>query len=488
MQNSHRCPSCYSERVEPAQRSLARRMLNLFVPIEPLHCEACERRFNRLSPQILTPPRLLAWGTVILLGTAYALTSTDQSATTGAGQSPPSSAVSLISEVDEQRAMETAAYEDRIAMLDQKLQHKEVQLARQRDRAETAERERGEYRQTRKDLRASEEKLRETDQNLQAVTSRNSELQVELEQARDLGQRQQDQVHELEDQVKKLNQDLDRARETNPDFSGELAELKTEKTTLVASLQSAREDNEQTQLELTQLKQELTTVKDSVSALERDLNNAVTEKESIETRFKVVTSELQTKLDQSQVDLAYQQRKNAGYEQDLIDMRRELEKSSADNQVLNQEISRMGDEIGRLQQIALIQTESEKEPASSAIEGVNLALENWRRAWSAQQVEPYLSAYSLEFDPGGGATREDWRAWRTQRLDEPEFVRVTLDSVQLRLLGDNRVSASFVQRYESESYKDVADKSLVFILEDNDWKIVSERSTPHIPIESIKFN
>lgn len=566
MQDHYQCPSCASKHIKRSRRGLFRRMLGLFVPVEPLDCEDCRRHFNRLPQHILTVPRLAAWGSVILIGLGYVLHSTNQSATTGAGRSLPGT-VSVMSEADEQRAIETARFEDRIALLEQKLTHTEVQLSMHRERAETANEKLEIYIKEKKEAENIQEALLQTEQHLLTALTRNQELQFSLEQTQTLGQQKENELQEL---VSKLTTELDYERALNPNLKGELARLMTDTAILESSLQNARDENELARLELTRLEQSLADIhaeldrqraentsvvdeltasknfnqaleldlkeiafengraqaqlnaqiselqeklsqadrvlkdlaaaKESNAALEQDLNSVVAEKEATEIRLNALLSGLHRKLDQAEDEL---EKKSAEYEQSMTDMRRELEQSIGDKQMLDGEVSRMGGEIERLiaslkqgeaelddakEQIALLRAEVEKEPASSAIEDVNFALENWRRAWSSQQVEPYLTAYSPRFKPSGGISQEEWRERRTQRLNETESVSVTLDSVQFQSLGEDRLRASFVQRYESETYSDVANKTLVFVLEDNAWKIVSERSASRILTETIKFN
>ncbi len=106
------------------------------------------------------------------------------------------------------------------------------------------------------------------------------------------------------------------------------------------------------------------------------------------------------------------------------------------------------------------------------------AVAAWANAWSGQQVDGYLAAYSGAFRPPDGAARADWEARRRERLLAPRRIAVSIGPLDSRQPGPDRLEVSFDQAYESDTYSDQVRKTLTLVWEDGGWKIAAERSEP----------
>ena len=102
------------------------------------------------------------------------------------------------------------------------------------------------------------------------------------------------------------------------------------------------------------------------------------------------------------------------------------------------------------------------------------AVRDWARAWQAQKSGDYLSAYSPSFRPPRGLSRPAWETQRQQRIDGAQWIEVTLDDLEVRLIEPGRALAVFFQRYRSDSYSDEVEKALLLVLEDGHWRIQRE--------------
>lgn len=108
------------------------------------------------------------------------------------------------------------------------------------------------------------------------------------------------------------------------------------------------------------------------------------------------------------------------------------------------------------------------------------ALSQWASAWSAQDVDAYLSTYSADFRPEGGVSRANWEALRRDRVARPSMIRVEVLRPELTAIGESidqtgdRVRLSFRQEYESNSFADVVTKVLELKKESGGWKITRE--------------
>lgn len=112
--------------------------------------------------------------------------------------------------------------------------------------------------------------------------------------------------------------------------------------------------------------------------------------------------------------------------------------------------------------------------------GVLATLSNWANAWSDQDVEAYLNAYSDDFRPEGGVSRANWEALRRDRVARPSLIRVDVVKPEMTKVSEaidqsgDRVRLSFRQEYESDTFADSVEKVLELRKESGGWKIIRE--------------
>jgi tetratricopeptide (TPR) repeat protein len=105
---------------------------------------------------------------------------------------------------------------------------------------------------------------------------------------------------------------------------------------------------------------------------------------------------------------------------------------------------------------------------------VNKALQGWAKAWSSKDVKGYLSYYASDFQTPNGMPRKAWETERTQRIDKPGKLHVSVDDIRTTVAGD-KATVRFRQHYESASLKTSASKTLVFVRSGSKWLIQQER-------------
>jgi len=107
---------------------------------------------------------------------------------------------------------------------------------------------------------------------------------------------------------------------------------------------------------------------------------------------------------------------------------------------------------------------------------IRMTLQGWASAWSAQEVDLYLSFYAADFQPEKGISRARWEQQRSQRLRRPAWVKITLDDFKLELAEDGLARVRFLQHYQSDNYRDKTHKELLLKSSSEGWRILSERS------------
>ncbi len=106
---------------------------------------------------------------------------------------------------------------------------------------------------------------------------------------------------------------------------------------------------------------------------------------------------------------------------------------------------------------------------------VNRAVENWAKAWSAQDMKGYLNAYSGNFQTPKGQNRKAWEADRTARIEGKGHIKVTVESPQITVNG-NTATVKFRQKYVSDRLSTTGRKTLVLEKQGRNWLIKQEQS------------
>ena len=116
---------------------------------------------------------------------------------------------------------------------------------------------------------------------------------------------------------------------------------------------------------------------------------------------------------------------------------------------------------------------AEKEDADGA--DVVKAVENWARAWSAQDMKAYLNAYGSNFQTPKGQNRKAWEADRTARIEGKGHIKVSVESPQVTVKG-NTATVKFRQKYVSDRLSTTGRKTLVLEKQGKNWLIKQEQS------------
>jgi len=104
------------------------------------------------------------------------------------------------------------------------------------------------------------------------------------------------------------------------------------------------------------------------------------------------------------------------------------------------------------------------------------AVERWRAAWQARDLDGYFAAYSDRFRPPKRfASLDQWRRYKRRVILGKRFIRVRLEKIEVALEG-NRARVRFVQHYASDTYRNTTRKELLLEKEGDAWKIVEERA------------
>ena len=105
---------------------------------------------------------------------------------------------------------------------------------------------------------------------------------------------------------------------------------------------------------------------------------------------------------------------------------------------------------------------------------IHATIENWAGAWSAKDVDRYLSSYINNYTPNDGSDNKTWRAVRRQRILAPASINVSLGNANIELLSNNKALVTFVQHYQSNVFSDSVQKLMVLRRDGQTWAIERE--------------
>ena len=105
---------------------------------------------------------------------------------------------------------------------------------------------------------------------------------------------------------------------------------------------------------------------------------------------------------------------------------------------------------------------------------ITTAVEGWARAWSSKDVKGYLGYYAPDFEVPGGADRAAWEKERTERIQKPKSIEVSVKVLSVQASG-NEATVKVRQSYRSDTLKSDNTKTLRLVRSGDRWLIKQER-------------
>jgi hypothetical protein len=109
---------------------------------------------------------------------------------------------------------------------------------------------------------------------------------------------------------------------------------------------------------------------------------------------------------------------------------------------------------------------------------INNMVFQWKQAWASKDADAYLRYYSEKFAPNSGMSIEQWRRYRRIRLSKPKSIDIQIRDLQISQESAARADVTFTQTYQSNLFQDKIKKTLSLVKENNEWKIIGEKTTP----------
>lgn len=101
---------------------------------------------------------------------------------------------------------------------------------------------------------------------------------------------------------------------------------------------------------------------------------------------------------------------------------------------------------------------------------------DWANAWSAKDIDLYLSKYAQDFKTPNGDVFSLWQTSRRQKISSQGKILVEIEDLKLSMKTDNSARIQFKQKYTSDRLTEMSNKSLVVKKIDGRWLIQEEIS------------
>ena len=100
----------------------------------------------------------------------------------------------------------------------------------------------------------------------------------------------------------------------------------------------------------------------------------------------------------------------------------------------------------------------------------------WARAWSAKDVDLYLSKYAEDFKTPNGDALTLWQALRKQKISSQGKILVEIEDIKVTMKNENLAHIQFKQKYTSDKLTEESSKLLLVKKTNGKWFIQEEAS------------
>ncbi|GGP18296.1 nuclear transport factor 2 family protein [Silvimonas iriomotensis] len=116
-------------------------------------------------------------------------------------------------------------------------------------------------------------------------------------------------------------------------------------------------------------------------------------------------------------------------------------------------------------------------PRNAEQDAVIAAVNSWAAAWSRQNVNGYLAAYSRNFKAPGGQSYAEWAKERRDRISSPKSIDVSVSNIKIEFTDSDSARVKFRQSYKSDRLSARSTgKTLIMEKSGGRWLIVEERT------------
>jgi hypothetical protein len=103
-------------------------------------------------------------------------------------------------------------------------------------------------------------------------------------------------------------------------------------------------------------------------------------------------------------------------------------------------------------------------------------INDWLSAWSSKDTDLYLSKYAQDFKVPNGDSFSSWQNSRKQKIASQVKITIEIEEAKVIMKNENSARIQFKQKYTSDKFIEISNKSLIIKKVDSKWLIQEEIS------------
>ena len=101
-------------------------------------------------------------------------------------------------------------------------------------------------------------------------------------------------------------------------------------------------------------------------------------------------------------------------------------------------------------------------------------INDWLSAWSSKDADLYLSKYAQDFKVPNGDSFSSWQNSRKQKIASQVKITIEIEEAKVIMKNENSARIQFKQKYTSDKFTEISNKSLMIKKVDGKWLIQEE--------------
>ncbi len=125
--------------------------------------------------------------------------------------------------------------------------------------------------------------------------------------------------------------------------------------------------------------------------------------------------------------------------------------------------------------IAKFNAEADRRNAKPLSQQITNTMHSWVKSWNNRDIRTYLTHYAKDFTPANGRSSEQWLDRTRKSFEQSEYIKVLMDTLEMKKIDDYTVSVRFRELYESNLFEAISNKEIILQRKLNSWLIKEEK-------------
>lgn len=104
---------------------------------------------------------------------------------------------------------------------------------------------------------------------------------------------------------------------------------------------------------------------------------------------------------------------------------------------------------------------------------IHAAMQNWAKVWANKDLNGYFSSYTKGYK-GDKTNEAAWKKFRTNNIAGKKTIALDFSDLQITSIAADKAQVQFQQLYASDDFKDISNKTMIWIKQGSTWLIEKE--------------